>query len=172
MLEVGGEDAVSFLQGQLTNDISLLNGNNSQYAGYCTAKGRLLALFMVFAHFDHLHLQLNSALTESIMKRLKMYVLRSKVTITDVSDSIIRFGVAGQDTPAALATVFAQVPSQPYEMVTMENGVLIRLPGETPRYQGYSTPQNMPDIWNKLSTTCKAVWPTQLGMAGDTGRHP
>jgi len=157
LLEVGGDDATSFLQGQLTNDVSLLNGNNSQYAGYCTAKGRMLALFMVFAHFDHLHLQLNGALTESIMKRLKMYVLRSKVTITDVSDSIIRFGVAGNDTPAALATVFEQVPSQAHELVTLDKGALIRLPGTIPRYQIYSNINHMPEIWEQLTKTCAPV---------------
>jgi hypothetical protein len=157
LLEIGGDDAVNFLQGQVTNDVSLLNGNNSQYAGYCTPKGRMLAMLLAFAHFDHLHLQLNGALTESIMKRLKMYVLRSKVTITDVSDSIIRFGVAGKDAPAALAGIFTQVPSEAYELATMENGALIRLPGATPRYQGYANAQNMPGIWAKLSASCKPV---------------
>ncbi|MDP2247831.1 MAG: folate-binding protein, partial [Nitrosomonadales bacterium] len=94
LLQIDGEDRVAFLQGQVTNDVKLLLGNNSHYAGYCTPKGRLLALFLVFAHNDHLHLQLNRQLLELIMKRLKMYVLRSKVSITDVSDSIVRMGLA------------------------------------------------------------------------------
>jgi hypothetical protein len=157
LLQIDGDDALEFLQGQLTNDVKLLDGNTSQYAGYCTAKGRLLAIFLAFAHFDHLHLQLDGALTTSIMKRLKMFVLRSKVSITDVSDSIIRFGVAGNDAPAVLATVFARVPDQTHQLVTLDNGVLIRLPGATPRYQIYSDAKNMPDIWNKLAKTCKAV---------------
>ena len=46
ILEIHGEDAISFLQGQLTNDIKQLNGTNSQYSGYCNPKGRLLALFL------------------------------------------------------------------------------------------------------------------------------
>ncbi|HEX5539084.1 MAG TPA: folate-binding protein, partial [Methylophilaceae bacterium] len=89
LLQVEGADATAFLQGQLTNDIKQLDGSKSQYAGYCNAKGRLLALFLAFAHHDHIHLQLNRELLEAMMKRLKMYVLRSKVTITDMSDSII-----------------------------------------------------------------------------------
>jgi folate-binding protein YgfZ len=157
LLQIGGDDAVAFLQGQLTNDIKQLDGNTSQYAGYCTAKGRLLAIFLAFAHFDHLHLQLDGALTAGIIKRLRMYVLRSKVTIEDVSDSIIRFGVAGNDAPAILATVFSQVPEQPHQLVTLDNGVLIRLPGSTPRYQVYCDVKHMPDIWNRLAKTCKTV---------------
>jgi hypothetical protein len=157
LLQIGGDDATAFLQGQLTNDIQLLSGNNSQYAGYCTAKGRLLAIFLAFAHYDHLHLQLNGALTAAIMKRLRMYVLRSKVTIEDVSDSIIRLGVAGNDTPAVLATVFERVPNQIHEMLTLDNGVLIRLPGAIPRYQVYCDIKHMPEIWAQLSKTCKPV---------------
>lgn len=156
LLEVGGEDAATFLQGQVTSDIKALN-NSSQYAGYCTPKGRLLAIFLAFAHYDHIHLQLNGALTEAIMKRLKMYVLRSKVTITDVSDSIIRMAVAGADTPAALAEIFSTIPETPHQMVSLDNGAILRLPGNTPRYQVFSTPEQAPEIWQALAKTCKPV---------------
>ncbi|NBQ85162.1 MAG: folate-binding protein, partial [Methylophilaceae bacterium] len=74
ILEISGEDAVTFLQGQVTNDVKQLDGNNSQYAGYCNPKGRLLALFLAFGHADHLHLQMPLSILEPILKRLKMYV--------------------------------------------------------------------------------------------------
>lgn len=156
LLEVGGEDAATFLQGQVTSDIKALN-NASQYAGYCTPKGRLLAIFLAFAHYDHIHLQLNGALKEAIMKRLKMYVLRSKVTITDGSDSIVRIAVAGTDTPTALAEIFSKLPETPHQLVSLDNGVILRLPGNTPRYQVFSTPEHAPEIWQALSKTCKPV---------------
>jgi len=156
LLEVGGEDAANFLQGQVTSDIKALS-NSSQYAGYCTPKGRLLAFFLAFAHYDHIHLQLNGALKEAIMKRLKMYVMRSKVTITDVSDSIVRMAIAGADTPAALAVIFNTIPEQPHQIVSLDNGAILRLPGDTPRYQVFSTPEQAPEIWQTLSKTCKPV---------------
>ncbi|MFM9912331.1 MAG: YgfZ/GcvT domain-containing protein [Methylophilaceae bacterium] len=156
LLEVGGEDAATFLQGQVTSDIKALN-NSSQYAGYCTPKGRLLAIFLAFAHYDHIHLQINGALKDAIMKRLKMYVMRSKVTITDVSDSIIRMAVAGVDTSAALTEVFGEIPETPHQMVSLDNGAILRLPGNTPRYQVFSTPEQAPAIWKALSQTCKPV---------------
>ncbi len=40
LLEINGEDAVAFLQGQVTNDVKKLDGSVSQYAGYCNPKGR------------------------------------------------------------------------------------------------------------------------------------
>lgn len=150
LLQVEGADAAAFLQGQLTNDIKQLDGSKSQYTGYCNPKGRLLALFLAFAHYDYIHLQLNRELLEAMMKRLKMYVLRSKVTITDMSDSIIRLGVAGPGSPDALQQIFGQVPQQPHELVTLDKGVLLRLPGPLPRYQLFSDMSHAPAIWSQL----------------------
>lgn len=134
LLKVSGEDAVAFLQGQVTNDVKLLGGSNSQFAGYCTAKGRLLALFFAFSVDGAIYLQLNRALTESIMKRLKMYVLRSKVTISDESQTI-RLGVAGKNAQALLAKFFPTLPTEAYALVRHENNVLIRLPSQTPMFE-------------------------------------
>jgi len=47
LLEVGGEESASFLQNQLTNDIAALKIGDSQLDGWCTPKGRMLALFLV-----------------------------------------------------------------------------------------------------------------------------
>lgn len=162
LLQISGEDAVTFLQGQVTNDIKLLNGHNSQYAGYCNPKGRLLALFLAFAHHDHLYLQLHGALLEPIMKRLKMYVMRSKATIANISASTLCMGVAGKDAEASLKTIFEKVPSRVHELVSLDNGALIRLPGATPRYQVFSDAEHAPAIWKQLQETHtpvgKACW--------------
>lgn len=157
LLQIEGADAVSFLQGQLTNDIKQLDGSTSHYAGYCNPKGRLLALFLAFAHHDHIHLQLNGALLEAMMKRLRMYVLRSKVTITDVSASIVRMGVAGDHAEAALQKIFAQVPQQPHALTSLDNGALLRLPGAVPRYEVFSDMTHAPAIWTQLRETHKPV---------------
>ena len=47
VISVSGNDALLFLQGQLTNDLSLATLTQSIYAGFCNPKGRLLALFHV-----------------------------------------------------------------------------------------------------------------------------
>lgn len=157
LLEVSGDDAKTFLQGQVTNDVMQLTGNNSQFAGYCTPKGRLLALFQAFAHKDHLHLQFNRALLEPIAKRLKMYVLRSKVAIKDVSDEIIRIGVAGKGIEAKLNTFFAQdplfngLPHQTHSLIDLSNAVILRLAGELPRYEIFTNIEQANALWSSLS---------------------
>jgi tRNA-modifying protein YgfZ len=162
LLEISGEDAVTFLQGQVTNDVKKLDGSVSQYAGYCSPKGRLLALFLAFAHADHLHLQMPLSILEPIMKRLKMFVMRSKVVITDKSTDILCFGIAGSNAERALNTLFNKVPQAPQQLITLDDATLLRLVGDSPRYQVFTHTENAERIWNTLSAHCtkvgKSVW--------------
>mgnify|MGYP000437957564 CR=1 FL=1 len=162
ILEVRGEDAITFLQGQLTNDIKQLNGTNSHYSGYCNPKGRLLALFLAFAHQDHLHLQLPLCLIEAIAKRLRMYVMRSKVTIEDKSDEIISLGIAGPNAESKIKALFNVAPKVAHELITLEDATLLRLPGEFPRYQVFTHHSHLERIWKALSLDTqkvgKSVW--------------
>ena len=48
LLQFDGPDARAFLQGQLTNNVQALSAARSQYSGYCTAKGRLLACLLLW----------------------------------------------------------------------------------------------------------------------------
>ncbi|PKO25597.1 MAG: folate-binding protein [Betaproteobacteria bacterium HGW-Betaproteobacteria-8] len=155
LLQIEGKDRVAFLQGQLTNDVRLLNGSNSHYAGYCTPKGRMLAMFLAFAHHDHLQLQLNHQLLEPIMKRLKMYVLRSKVVISDISDSIVRIGLAGKDAEKLLQSLFKQVPENEHELLSLDDATLIRLPGSKARFEIFTTPEHAERIWLHLGQQAK-----------------
>jgi len=173
LLQLDGEDAADFLQGQVTNDVKKLDGSNFQYAGYCIPKGRLLALFLAFTHQGHLHLQVNRELLEPILKRLKMYVMRSKVTIKDASDDIIRFGIAGPQALSAMGTCFGtdNLPQQAYALSTLAQATLLRLPGDTPRYQIYTTNEHAAGIWATLSKQAKPAdkaqwdyWEIQAGI--------
>lgn len=157
MLQIQGADAVSFLQGQVTNDVKQLNGQVAHYTGYCNPKGRLLALFLAFAHTDHLHLQMPKVLIESITKRLKMYVMRSKVEIQDVSDTIIKIGLNGPKAIDLLTAAFSQVPQNHYELVTLENGALLKLPGAQDRFEIFTDTVNAPEIWKALALQAKPV---------------
>lgn len=157
LLEVSGDDAATFLQGQLTNDIKQLSGDNSHYSGYCNAKGRLLAIFLAFAHPGHYHLQLDGALTAAILKRLRMYVLRSKVTITDMTDQVIRIGAAGDAIQAAMQGLFGALPEAPYGLLNMPQASIIRLPGIAPRYEIFTRIAHAESLWDSLSTHAQAV---------------
>ena len=88
LLKISGNDAGHFLQGQLSNDIEQLK-QSWQLSGYCSPKGRLLALFYIWKNNDVFYALLDNSLLEPISKRLSMFVLRSKVSIEHVSQASV-----------------------------------------------------------------------------------
>ena len=92
LLQVTGEDARTFLHAQLTNDIENLASGAARYAGWCSAKGRLLATFLVVPCPGGFLLQLSRDLVPVVTKRLSMFILRSRVKITDANAQWLQFG--------------------------------------------------------------------------------
>jgi folate-binding protein YgfZ len=159
LLSLEGDDAVTFLQGQVTNDVKQLNGDNAHYSAYCSPKGRMLALFLAFAHQDKLYLQLSQPLLESVMKRLKMYVMRAKVDIHDVSDAFHRFGINGPDAKKIVSEALGVVPEQDFALTTTAHGMIIKLPSLEghDRYELMINAATADEVWNSLKTNCTEV---------------
>lgn len=101
VIRAQGEDAAKFLHGQLTQDFSLLGLSEARLAGFCSAKGRLLASFVGFkrAHDDIL-LVCSRDVLPATLKRLSMFVLRAKVKLSDASDAFQLWGLSGTDAAA------------------------------------------------------------------------
>ncbi len=124
LLRFSGADAQTFLQGQLTCDVSALQPGSSTYGGYCTPKGRLLATFLLWAADDGYTMMLPSVLTESIRKRLTMYVLRSKVKVEDLTPDYACVGIYGVDATQQLAAA----PGLLHGVLVRDGVTVIRLP--------------------------------------------
>ena len=89
VVRVGGEDAESFLQGVLTNDVEKLGRREARYAGLLTPQGKILFDFLVVrlpadvgAAFA---LDCAAAQAADLAKRLSFYKLRAKVKVADES---------------------------------------------------------------------------------------
>lgn len=91
IIRVKGLDAKAFLQGQLTNDINLLDiNNNLQLSAHLNHKGRMLASFIIVYYAENeYYLLTNVEIIPSILKRLGMFKLRSKITIDSINKSIL-----------------------------------------------------------------------------------
>src|ERR687891_710932 len=92
LLSVSGADAREFLHAQLTNDIQNLPPERAALAGWCSAKGRLLATFLVVPSPQGYLLQLARDLAPGVAKRLSMFVLRAKVKVADESEAWMQTG--------------------------------------------------------------------------------
>jgi len=103
LLKVSGKDAETFLQGQLSNDISKLDALSVQLNAYCQHQGKILALFWVTKYEDSFFLSFPIDLLEAIKPRLQMFVIMSDVFIEDVTKDYIQVGSIGETHQKALA---------------------------------------------------------------------
>jgi folate-binding protein YgfZ len=134
LMSVTGEDAIDFLQNQLTNSVKTLplikpeemvTRDLARLAGYCSPKGRLMASFWMSRHqvedasgsiVPQIRLFVSNDLIAPITKRLSMYVLRSKAKVTDLSDHTVCFGYSYDET----------VPTTSHQELLSQ---LIKIPG-------------------------------------------
>src|SRR2546430_16333144 len=86
VLRVRGAHVVSFLQGQLSNDVALLGPGRSLLAGYHNPQGRVIALLrLVQAAADDVLAILPRELAAPTASRLAKFILRAKVSVADES---------------------------------------------------------------------------------------
>lgn len=130
---VGGEDAASFLQGQFSNDINAVTLDQGQITSYCTPKGRMLAVFYICKNDSGYYLLTSKDIAEEVIKRLQMYVLRSKVTIKSCQNTII-MGVCNDNGHTVLNTLGINPPQNPYDASSNEDAVCLNIPAPNPRY--------------------------------------
>jgi folate-binding protein YgfZ len=86
VLRFRGADAVRFLQGQLSGDVSALQPGGLLRAGVHNPQGRALALFWLVADGDDILGLLPRELADGVAGLLRRYVLRAKLTIADESE--------------------------------------------------------------------------------------
>ncbi len=92
-----GADAARFLHSQLTSDIENLPPGRARWSGFCSAKGRLQATFLVWRESDgSLVLACAADLLAPTLKRLSMFVLRAKCQLSDAGAEITLVGLAGK----------------------------------------------------------------------------
>ncbi len=104
VIRARGADAATFLQGQLTNDVLSLGPTSARLAGFCSAKGRLQASFVVWRPADdEFLLACSRGLLAPTLKRLSMFVLRAQCKLSDASDEVALWGTAGADAESPTA---------------------------------------------------------------------
>jgi len=120
VLRVSGDDARTFLHGQFTADVKRLQAGRGRLAAWCTPKGRVLFLMHVLCVGDAFLLILPVGELPALLKRLRLFVLRAKVQIEDLSPAWSIMGVAGDDA----------LPVEAGQLRQADDGTLLyRLPG-------------------------------------------
>lgn len=159
ILRAQGDDTQGFLQGQTSNDIRLVSETRSQLSAYCNPKGRMLAIFRIFKFGDAYCLQLPGELTEATLKRLRMFVMRAKVKLDLADTELLRIGLSGPNAQHLLVENLGAAPLAPDESLTMQDVVVLRLPGPHARFELVAAPERMLALWPRLAAHAQPAGP-------------
>lgn len=157
VIHVHGADAAAFLHSQLSNDIQNLDAANARLAAYCNAKGRALALLRVLRADDGLLLFTHKALIDSLIRRLRMFVLRSKVTLDDASEAIGVIGLAGAAAVTPLQKITGTVPESVGGVHHGDDSRIIRLGSAPDRFALAAPAEALAKLWESLAQDLAVV---------------
>ena len=157
LISAEGEEARDFLQNQFSNDMRLVSDSESQISAYCSPKGRMMAAFRIFQRGETFYLRLPHAILEPTLKRLRMFILRSKVTLEDASDKLVSIGFAGPDAQQRLGEILDKVPSAPNVLIENNGLMVIRLPDPLPRFEIHGEPDPVTGLWRRLARQATPV---------------
>lgn len=163
VIDVKGEDAAAFLHTQITNDVQHLDASTARLAGYCSPKGRLLGSFLMWRTAEAVRLLIAQDVQAAVQKRLSMFVLRSKVKLTDATPETAAVGFAG-DVRAALSGIFDALPDGVHVKVEGPHGSLIRVPdaAHRPRFLWVGPKADveaqLAKLEGKLARVPEAMW--------------
>src|ERR1700733_487594 len=132
VLRVHGADALTFLQGQVSNDVMRLTPSQALLAGYHNPQGRVIALLRLvqLAPADVLAI-LPRELAPAVAARLAKFILRAKVQVSDASAQWSVTGLLGGNAVTAAGEGWPQTPDG---AARRGESIAVRLAGDTPRW--------------------------------------
>jgi hypothetical protein len=116
VISVSGEDATSFLQGLLTNDVERLGPSEARYAALLAPQGKILFDMIVVrapgGEEPSFLIDCGAAQAADLAKRLSFYKLRAKVAIADLSADRVVAAFWGAE-PASVEGLLYADPRDP-----------------------------------------------------------
>jgi tRNA-modifying protein YgfZ len=85
LIALTGADAVSFLQGLISNDVEQVQPGTAIYAALLTPQGKFLFDLFVYSNAGGFWIDVDRARRAELIGRLQMYKLRAKIEVVDRS---------------------------------------------------------------------------------------
>jgi len=108
-----GEDSATFLHNLFSNDVKNLGAGAAQWNSFNSPKGRMLASLLLWKEADGHAFAVAADIQPALLKKLSMYVLRSKAKLTDGGVETVLLGVAGRGAADLLARSGLPAPTAP-----------------------------------------------------------
>ncbi len=123
LIHLEGDQAESFLQGQVTADVVGLDKQNWCWGAHCDPKGKMLASFRLFKSADGLWMLMPKTTVAADLPQLRKYAVFSKVTLADATPLRQIYGIGGADARSFVCEHFGEITQAVTET---EYAVIIR----------------------------------------------
>jgi folate-binding protein YgfZ len=97
VIRLSGEDVRGFLQGLVTNDLTLLEPERPLWAGLLTPQGKALFDFMLWADGEDLLVDCEAGAAGDLAKRLTLYRLRRSIAIAPEEGLAVHWSIDGNE---------------------------------------------------------------------------
>lgn len=146
-IQVQGDKAAHFLQGQLTCDIREVSSNQTRLGAYCNHKGRVLANLRVLQFNGDFYLELPATMANFAIQQLQKIALLSRVNLK--STELISLN--------CYISEINNLPEITDQAQIFQNVLIIKAPGTEPRYEIIGQPANIELIHKELSSKIKVI---------------
>jgi len=173
VVEFAGEDATSFLQGQFTADIAAMEVESWQLCGYCTPRGRLLALFELWragaGATEGYAARIPLGNAQDFLARIRRPILRARVRVELATARWSLAGLLGPGAAALLAQAAMPVPDRPWRRLFAADGTSVaRLPAGRLAQERFvlAGPAGAMSDWSRRLAAAREVSPALWHWSG------
>lgn len=168
LIRVTGEDRITFLQGQLTCDVTKLKPGEQTLAAQCNPQGKVWSIVRVFVLEDRILLSQPSSVTGKQLPELQKYGAFSKVEISRETE-YQAIGLAGCKSSEYIAQKI-DADAVHKESHLLENGILFKQPCPSLRYllvlKNQQASQLIEDLTESASLFDDSLWNAMNIAAG------
>ena len=132
VIRASGADALGFFDRLFCSRISDI-GEGAKLTGWADAQGRLIAAPRIVREAPESFLLLiPRGLAPAFLKKIRLYVFRSKVKFEEVTGSLCASGLAGGGAARALEAAGLSLPEKPWEVSRSGGLAAVRVPDADP----------------------------------------
>jgi len=132
LIVVSGNDAKSYLQGQLTVNLNLLTDNHFLFSAHCDAKGKVLSNMLIFQLDNHIYYLERQSVAQMQIDELKKYAIFADIIVNKEENQLL--GLLGQDAEKVGSHLGLSFPDANNNVSMTHNIIIIRLEKPTVRF--------------------------------------
>ena len=158
LIKLEGEQADSYLHGQVTVNINALDENTVRHCAHCDNKGKTWSISLVGRHENAIFMLTNKDSGAHSLAQLNKYGVFSKVDITDESNQYTQFFLGENLGQMLLASYFDTLPSEPLTSVHSDAGWVFKSDTQRAGYYVVLNSGQVPEFEQKVKDTNGAIF--------------